>query len=45
MLAQAGKPAYVIKAAARHSDIQTSMIYVNLSNEHLRSEMDDAFGG
>jgi integrase len=44
MLAQAGKPAYVIKAAARHSDIQTSMIYVNLSNKHLKSEMDDAFG-
>lgn len=43
MLAQAGKPAYVIKAAARHSDIQTSMIYVNLSNEHLKSELDDAF--
>jgi integrase len=44
MLAQAGKPAYVIKAAARHADIQTSMIYVNLSNEHLKSELDDAFG-
>jgi len=44
MLAQAGKPAYVIKAAARHADIQTSMIYVNLSNEHLKSELDDVFG-
>ena len=44
MLAQAGKPAYVIKAAARHSDIQTSMIYVNLSNKHLKSEVDEAFG-
>jgi len=43
MLAKAGKPAYVIKAAARHADIATSMIYVDLTNGHLRSEVDDAF--
>lgn len=43
MLAKAGKPAYVIKAAARHASIQTSMIYVNLSNDHVRTEVEDAF--
>lgn len=43
MLAKAGKPACVIKATARHSDIATSMIYVDLTNDHIRSEVDDAF--
>jgi integrase len=42
-LAEAGKSAVVIKEAARHADIQTSMIYVSLSNAHLKSQIDDVF--
>jgi len=44
MLAEAGKSAVVIKEAARHADISTSMRYVHLANEHLRKEVEDAFG-
>lgn len=43
MLAKSGKPAYVIKASARHANIQTSMIYVSIQNEHLKAELDDVF--
>lgn len=42
-LAEAGKSAVVIKEACRHADIKTSMIYVHMTNEHLKSEMDDVF--
>lgn len=42
-LAEAGKSAATIKQAARHADIQTSMRYVHLSNEHLKSELEDVF--
>jgi len=43
-LAEAGKSAVVIKEAARHANIQTSMIYVSFANEALKSELDDVFG-
>ncbi|MEP0548929.1 MAG: tyrosine-type recombinase/integrase [Rhodothermales bacterium] len=42
-LAEAGKPLYVIKEAARHADVSTSMLYVHMANEHLKSELDDVF--
>jgi len=42
-LAEAGKSAVIIKEACRHADIKTSMIYVHMTNEHLKSEMDDVF--
>ena len=42
-LAEAGKPLQVIKKAARHADVETSMIYVHMANEHLKSELDDVF--
>lgn len=43
-LAEAGKPLYVIKEAARHADVSTSLIYVHMANEHLKAELDDVFG-
>jgi site-specific recombinase XerD len=43
MLAEAGKSAVVIKEAARHADISTSMRYVHMANEQLKSEVEDAF--
>jgi integrase len=43
-LAEAGKSAAVIKEAARHADIQTSMRYVHMANETLKTEVEDAFG-
>jgi integrase len=42
-LAEAGKPLQVIKKAARHADVETSMIYVHMANEHLKAELDDVF--
>jgi len=42
-LAEAGLPAYVIKEAARHSEISTTMLYVSLSNEKLKAELDAVF--
>jgi integrase len=42
-LAEAGKSAVVIKEAARHADIQTSMRYVHMANETLKSELGDVF--
>ena len=42
-LAEAGKSAVVIKEAARHSDISTSMRYVHMANERLKAEVEDAF--
>ena len=42
-LAQAGKNAAVIQKAARHSNIQITMRYVDLSNKHLKAELDDVF--
>jgi len=43
-LAEAGKSAVVIKEAARHADISTSMQYVHMAQRHLRSEIDSVFG-
>lgn len=43
-LAEAGKPLYVIKEAARHADVSTSMRYVHMANKHLQSELDEVFG-
>ncbi len=42
-LAEAGKSAVVIKEAARHADISTSMRYVHMANEQLKVEVEDAF--
>jgi len=42
-LAEAGKSAVVIKAAARHSDITTSMRYVHMARTKLQQEVEDAF--
>lgn len=42
-LAEAGKSAVVIKEAARHADISTSMRYVHLANDQLRDALDDVF--
>jgi integrase len=42
-LAEAGKSAATIQAAARHADVSTSMKYVHLSNQHLKTEMDGVF--
>lgn len=42
-LAEAGKPLYIIKEAARHADVSTSLIYVHLANTHLKAELDDVF--
>jgi len=44
LLAEAGKNAATIQAAARHEDIATSMQYVHLTNGHLKSELEDVFG-
>jgi site-specific recombinase XerD len=43
MLAEAGKSAVVIKEAARHADISTSMRYVHMANERLKARVEDAF--
>lgn len=42
-LAEAGKSAVVIKEAARHADISTSMRYVHMANEQLKDDVEDAF--
>ena len=42
-LAEAGKSAVVIKEAARHADISTSMRYIHMANERLKAELDDVF--
>jgi len=42
MLAEAGKSAVVIREAARHADISTSLRYVHMSRKHLKSEIEDA---
>ena len=44
MLAEAGKSAIVIKEAARHADISTSMQYVHMANQRLKEELDEVFG-
>lgn len=43
MLAEAGRSAVVIKEAARHADISTSMRYVHMANEQLKAAVEDAF--
>jgi len=43
MLAEAGKSAVVIKEAARHADLSTSMRYVHMANEQLKADVEDAF--
>lgn len=44
ILAEAGKSAPIIKEAARHADVATSMRYVHIANEVLKSELDEVFG-
>lgn len=43
-LAEAGKSAMIIQAAARHADIATSARYVHIANEALKAELEDVFG-
>ena len=43
-LAEAGAGAFVIAAAARHSDPRTSAVYVSIANEALKAQLDDVFG-
>ena len=43
-LAEAGLSAVLIKEAARHADVSTTMIYVSLANETLKAELDAVFG-
>jgi len=43
ILAEAGKSAIIIKEAARHADISTSLRYVHLASSHMRKEIDEAF--
>lgn len=42
-LADAGMSAHQIKESMRHADISTSLKYVRVSRQKLRSEMEDAF--
>ena len=42
-LANAGKSSYIIKTAARHRDISTSLRYVHISHRNLLTELDDVF--
>ena len=42
-LAEAGVSPVVIKEAARHSSVSVSMVYVHLTQEHVRREIDAAF--
>jgi integrase len=42
-LAQNGASAFAIKNAMRHSDVQTSQVYVHMVNDRLANEMEDAF--
>ena len=44
LLAEKGKSAFIIKEAARHASVETSQRYVSIANEHLKSEINDAFG-
>ena len=43
-LAEAGASAFVIQAAARHANVQTSQRYVSIANETLKAELDAVFG-
>jgi len=40
-MAQAGVPAYLIKEAARHSEIETSMRYVHMAKGQLREQLNE----
>lgn len=42
-LAEAGQSAFVIQAAARHASVKTSQVYVSISNQKLRAELDAVF--
>lgn len=42
-LAEAGVSPVVIKEAARHSSVSVSMVYVHLTQDHVRREIDAAF--
>lgn len=43
-LAESGANAFTIQAAARHGSVTTSQRYVSISNQKLRSELDQVFG-
>lgn len=45
LLAEAGKSAVLIKEAARHASIETSMKYVHLAGKHVQSEVEQALAG
>jgi len=42
-LAEAGRSAFVIQAAARHANVSTSQRYVSISNRHLKAEIEGVF--
>lgn len=42
-LAEAGKSAVVLREAARHASVTTSMLYVHFASEALRDDLDDVF--
>ena len=42
-LAENGASAIAIKRAMRHSSVQTSMKYIHMANETLKTEIEDAF--
>ena len=42
-LAEAGVNAFTVQAAARHSDVRTSQVYVTISNKALRECLDSVF--
>jgi integrase len=43
LLAEKGRNAPLIAAAARHADVSTTMKYIHMANDHLRRELDIVF--
>lgn len=43
-LAEAGRSAWVIQAACRHSSVAVSQVYVSLANQTLKTELEGVFG-
>lgn len=43
-LAEKGAGAFLVASAMRHADVKTSQVYVHVSNNRLREELDSLFG-
>lgn len=43
-IARAGKSAWVVQAACRHSSVKVSQVYVSLANREVQAELRDVFG-